>query len=158
MSEVTITKAQPEDVPDLKAIEVECGLSPWRPESYKSELKRPDSVILTAFINNKMIGFIAGRVPVDVKGDAEINNIGVLPDFRGRGIGKTLLDRFRGAAIQRGARAIWLEVRASNSSAISLYRSLGFVARGVRRSFYRDPVEDAQLMALSVDDNPPNRS
>jgi [ribosomal protein S18]-alanine N-acetyltransferase len=150
MSPTTIAKARPEDIPELKTIEVECGLSAWSPAAYESELKRPDSIILTASVDNKMVGFMAGRLPLILNGDAEVNNLGVLPGFRRNAVGSSLLSDFKTAAVQRRAGAIWLEVRPSNRAAIALYRSHGFVERGIRPGFYRDPVEDAKLMVLDL--------
>ena len=45
---------------------------------------------------------------------------------------------------------ILLEVRASNDSALGLYRCLGFVETGRRPRYYQDPVEDAVLMRLRL--------
>ena len=39
-----------------------------------------------------------------------------------------------------------LEVRVSNSEAVSLYEKLGFVTEGRRKDFYRNPREDALIM------------
>ena len=41
---------------------------------------------------------------------------------------------------------ITLEVRESNTPAISLYKKLGYVNVGIRRSFYKNPVENSLLM------------
>ena len=45
-----------------------------------------------------------------------------------------------------GCERITLEVRESNTPAISLYKKLGYVNVGIRRSFYKNPVENALLM------------
>ena len=150
MRDTRIARARPEDVPHLKAIEIECCLSPWSPAAYEAELGRPDSIVLTATAGDRIVGFIAGRRPPMLDADAEINNIGVLPEFRENGIGSGLLLEFRRICVLRRAHAIWLEVRQSNVAAIALYHSHGFVPRGVRRNFYHDPVEDAQLMSLTL--------
>ena len=148
--QATVAPARIEDVPTLKAIELECRLSPWSQTAYEAELKRPDAIILTAIADGTIVGFIAGRRPLIRDADAEINNIGVLRDFRGKGIGSRLIQEFKKICIARKASMIWLEVRPSNHAAIALYRSHGFVPRGVRRNFYQDPVEDAQLMSLAL--------
>ena len=55
-----------------------------------------------------------------------IQNVGVAPEFRGRGLGQALvfktLEGFRSAGLRRA----FLEVTAENSSAVRLYRSVGF--------------------------------
>jgi ribosomal-protein-alanine N-acetyltransferase len=49
-----------------------------------------------------------------------------------------------------GAAVIELEVRASGDGALTLYRLLGFVEQARRRGYYRNPTEDAVLMAAAL--------
>ncbi len=77
-------------------------------------------------------------------GEAELLNLAVEPRLRRRGVGRALLRSMQG-------RRIWLEVRASNEAAIRFYQSLGFSRCGLRRAYYRDPVEDAVLMVREPD-------
>jgi hypothetical protein len=49
---------------------------------------------------------------------------------------------------ERGAEEVFLEVRASNSPAIELYRASGFRPVGVRSDYYRNPREDALVLRL----------
>ena len=51
---------------------------------------------------------------------------------------------------QAGAQDVFLEVRAQNSAAQALYRSLGFVQTGLRRNFYATPADDAVLMQKTL--------
>ena len=53
-------------------------------------------------------------------------------------------------AFSLGARSISLEVRPSNTAAISLYKKLGFEEIGLRRGFYREPKEDALILNLDL--------
>ncbi len=150
MEKYTITRSELADVPELKRIEIECGLSPWSIGSYQSEMERPDSVILKAQqLNGRVIGFILGRIPLDV-GDAEIYNLGIATTLRREGIASMLVDRFLIICVERKAAAIWLEVRDSNVAALSFYRSHGFIQKGVRSNFYSNPTENAVLMRLSL--------
>jgi ribosomal protein S18 acetylase RimI-like enzyme len=55
-----------------------------------------------------------------------IQNIGVIPAYRGRGLGHSLLRKALEGFYQSGLRRAYLEVTAENSSAIKLYRELGF--------------------------------
>ncbi|MEP7147687.1 MAG: ribosomal protein S18-alanine N-acetyltransferase [Acidobacteriota bacterium] len=150
MKSFTITKTELSDVPELKRIEIECGLSPWSIDAYESELERQDSLILKAQrMDGSVIGFILGRVPFD-GGDAEIYNLGVATTLRREGIGSMLLKQFRNICVERRVADIWLEVRDSNVSAISFYRSHGFSKKGTRSNFYSNPTENAVLMLMSV--------
>ena len=55
-----------------------------------------------------------------------IQNIGVVPDWRGRGLGKELIRRALGGFLDTGCRTVSLEVTTHNLSAIGLYQSVGF--------------------------------
>ena len=79
--------------------------------------------------------------------------MGVVPEFRGRGIGRALLDATLGAARRKGLARVELEVRADNAGAIRLYRSAGFVPEGVKRDALRVDGGrfDLVFMALHLD-------
>lgn len=78
--------------------------------------------------------------------EAELLLIAVDEKQRGKGIGKALLERLIALGRTRGARQLFLEVRAGNTPAICLYRGLGFQDIGLRRRYYHAPEEDALLM------------
>jgi len=69
-------------------------------------------------------------------GEAELLLIAVLPEYRGRGIGRTLLDRLVEDCRTAGAERIFLEVRANNP-AQSVYLRHGFQPIGRRKDYYR---------------------
>jgi len=88
-----------------------------------------------------MVGFIAG----DIRSSqhlAWIATIGVLPEYRGRGIGRLLLEACE-AQIQEPR--IRLCVRASNQAAIQLYLNSAYQRAGVWPNYYQDH-EDALVM------------
>lgn len=74
-------------------------------------------------------------------GEWELLNIAVAPEFRRRGVARELL-----AALPAGR--IFIEVRASNAAARTLYETSGFRSIGVRRRYYHSPVEDGIVMEL----------
>ncbi|HYM33268.1 MAG TPA: GNAT family N-acetyltransferase [Candidatus Cybelea sp.] len=76
--------------------------------------------------------------------------IGLLPEMRGRGIGRRLLSATIDAARRFGLERIELDVFASNERARRLYLSLGFEVEGVRRRYakLRGAYEDSTLMSL----------
>ncbi len=76
--------------------------------------------------------------------------MGLLPDYRGRGLGRQLVARAVRAARQAGIERIELEVFASNERAIALYRALGFVTEGIKRRARKlvGQYEDNVFMAL----------
>jgi len=92
-------------------------------------------------------GFVVYCVVLD---EASIYNIAVLPASQGRGLGKVLLDTVIDRARAAGARRFFLEVRASNRAARSLYQKFGFTLDSLRKNYYRSATgrEDALLMSL----------
>jgi ribosomal protein S18 acetylase RimI-like enzyme len=60
--------------------------------------------------------------------------VGLLPEFRGKGIGRKLMQRTIDAAFAFGLTRIELTVRESNVNAIALYKSLGFQIEGLHRN------------------------
>jgi [ribosomal protein S18]-alanine N-acetyltransferase len=73
-------------------------------------------------------------------------NIAVTAAYRRHGVAKRLLEELFARTENDPRRGYTLEVRISNSAAISLYESLGFYATGVRRGYYTDNREDALIM------------
>ena len=84
-----------------------------------------------------------------VFGEAELHNIAITPEHRGKGASKLLMDRLISDA-KKSAEVIFLEVRANNAPAIGLYERYGFEKIGVRRNYYKNPTEDAIIMQLRV--------
>jgi ribosomal protein S18 acetylase RimI-like enzyme len=78
--------------------------------------------------------------------------MGVLKDFRGRGIGRRLIEETIAQATQLGFEKLELTVHASNERAIALYRRVGFTEEGRRkRGWFVDGIyDDLILMALEL--------
>lgn len=127
----------------IESIERACFTQPWSRDSIAFEMTCEDSVFLAAEEDGRIVGFIIARRSFE---EAEILNVATAPDMRRRGIGDSLLS----TAIQRlegsGTEKMFLEVRAGNVPAISLYEKYGFVPFGRRRAYYDHPTEDAILM------------
>lgn len=81
-----------------------------------------------------------------IAGEGELLRIAVLPEARGRGYGRRLMETLEESAAACGVGDITLEVRISNERAINLYKSRGFKAEAVRKRYYTNPTEDAVLM------------
>ncbi|HUD28369.1 MAG TPA: GNAT family N-acetyltransferase [Novosphingobium sp.] len=80
-------------------------------------------------------GFFLSRTGFE---EEELLLLAVDPQYRGRGLGRTLLDRLRIDAGSRGAKRLLLEMRRGNP-AETLYRGFGFHSIGERREYYRTP-------------------
>ena len=141
------------DLVEVCAIEEISELSAWGWDAYHNEMQSGiDTIMLVARLNssssqNEIAGFIVARLIAD---ELHVNNVAVRPEFRGRGLGSTLLLTTIEQAQQRNAKMAQLEVRANNQAAQRLYRRCGFRSVGRRKNYYRDPTEDALLMSLSL--------
>ncbi len=72
-----------------------------------------------------------------------IQNVGIVPDFRGLGLGRAIVLQSLIGFRKSGMRRVYLEVTADNSPAVQLYRSLGF--RLMRTMYKAAEVEVAQV-------------
>ena len=81
-------------------------------------------------------------------GEVYITNVAVSPEYRGQGMGAMLVGFLKEYSKAENADFITLEVRKSNSVAISLYDKMGFKVVGERKGFYENPKEDAILMTI----------
>lgn len=63
---------------------------------------------------------------IDEYGCGGIQNLGVLPEYRGRGIGRAVMLKALAGFAAAGSPRAFLEVTASNHAAVKMYRSLGF--------------------------------
>ena len=99
--------------------------------------------VTTEETDQVLIGYVSIWFMAD---DAHITSVGVLNQYRGYGVGELLLIGAIEAAIQRNSRLVTLEVRVSNTVAQSLYSKYGFSQEGLRKRYYIDNDEDAQIM------------
>ena len=131
------------------------NLSPWTAQSYLDEIRDARSIMLRLETpGNAAIGFVIGRIVAAADDenavDADIYNIAVSLTEQKRGHGQRLLDEFLTKCKLSHVRAVWLEVRESNDTAISFYKRNGFLAVTTRRHFYTNPPEHALLMRLDL--------
>lgn len=90
----------------------------------------------------------AGLLAVGTEGD--VQTIAVAPAHQHAGHGRRLLEALIALARERRVREIFLEVRADNPVARTLYGSLAFEEIGVRPSYYQPDDVDAIVMKLQV--------
>ncbi|MCD6369169.1 MAG: ribosomal protein S18-alanine N-acetyltransferase [Thermoproteales archaeon] len=150
----TIRNFQPEDLGKVIYINRKC-----LPENYPSfffmeHYRNYPQAFLVAEKEKEVVGYIMCRIewgrsffrhlPTRL---GHVISIAVLPEARGIGIGKTLMLKAMEAMKKvYDVHEYYLEVRASNLSAIRLYEKLGFKIVRLLKGYYSDG-EDAYLMA-----------
>ena len=142
--EVSVREASLDDIAPLVAVQAASpGAAAWGEGDYKSFLLADGAVCLLAEDgSDDVVGFLLARAVAD---EMEILNLAVVPAQRRRGLARRLVAEALGRGHAQGVTQCWLEVRASNRTALGFYRALGFQEHTRRPNYYRNPVEDAVL-------------
>lgn len=131
------------DLQDVAELEQKSFTVPWSGKLLEDCLESPLDKVWVLEEDGKIRGYCNLRV---IAGEGELMRIAVLPASRGRGYGRELMEILAEYARTNQVEEISLEVRASNSAAINLYKSYGFKTEAVRKRYYTDPDEDALIM------------
>ncbi len=119
---------------------------PWKRDHFVHEMTALHSFPFVAECDGVIVGYVC---LMSLFEEAQILDIAVAPDKRGRGIARLLMDHAVTVAREKKAEVLALEVRSTNSSAITLYERCGFVRTGIRNKYY-EGVDDAVLMELKI--------
>lgn len=141
MSDIIIRKAATEDVHAIAEIEKASIPQPWSEAAFAEALTQEKAVTLVAEADGEIAGFITGVFLFD---NADIYSVATAEQHRKKGIGGKLLQAFFDT-LPSEIETVGLEVRESNSAAISLYEKSGFERVGLRKNFYEQPRENAVL-------------
>ena len=133
------------------------GSSAWSRETVRREIVADRADYLVAEVSGAdftpvtIIGY--GGILVSSGGrSADVQTITVVESWRRKGLGRALITTLLSRAVERGAREVFLEVRADNPHAQALYRSLGFEQVRVRRIFSGPVAIDVVVMRLLLDE------
>lgn len=108
----------------------------------------PSGRLFLAVDDDDVMGCVALRKIGERIG--EMKRLYVRPEFRGRGLGRTLTQKLIAEAKQIGYESLRLDTLPGKmDQAIAMYRSLGF--REIA-PYYRNPVEGATFMELILSD------
>lgn len=145
MSELFLAGAK--ELPLVAELEKKTFFEPW--SEHALELFLTDGAFLVVCFED---GSLASYCSVThVLDEAQIINVATDPAFKRRGCARRVLKRVFEECAARSINSISLEVRESNSAAISLYTQLGFTTAGIRRDFYKNPRENALVMIKNID-------
>lgn len=126
-----IRKANLNDLDSIYGIEVESFPVPWEKVSMEVEFYKDYSHIFVYEDNSVVVGYLIVNY---FETEAEIMSIAVKKEFRGKGIGKALLDHC--FSIFPLDLKWFLEVAIDNDSAISLYEKYGFKKSTTVKNYY----------------------
>jgi len=89
----------------------------------------PTAVVLLALVDRRPVGIavcFVGFSTFQARPLLNVHDLAVVPEFRGKGIGRALLAAIEVRAVQRGCCKLTLEVQDDNRRARALYQSFGF--------------------------------
>jgi ribosomal-protein-alanine N-acetyltransferase len=151
---MTIRVATPGDLDAIMAIETASfPTDAWSSDAMSAELATEYShYVVDEEVDDEdgaIIGY-AGLRALRGSADADIQTIALIEARRGEGRGRAMLRTLLTEASARGAREVFLEVRADNPSAESLYLSEGFEEIGRRPRYYQPDDVDAIVMKVKL--------
>lgn len=135
----------------ILAIEMVSFRHPWQRTSFLHEIscKGAVSAVVVHTGHGQTVAYACLRLTID---ELHVLRVAVAPEWRRRGIASFLLNACFSMATCKGARAVYLEVRRSNTFAIDLYTRLGFRIIAERPKYYMDTGEDALIMKKDLEE------
>ena len=129
-----VRDAAPADVDAIMDIE-STGIShPWDRDSIEALINNVNKeALVVSTEGGQTVGYIGASYVLD---EAEIGNICIYPEYRGKGLGRELLLSLESSLKAQGVHKIFLEVEAQNTGAIALYEHSGYQRYNVRSDYY----------------------
>ncbi|MGN2253295.1 GNAT family N-acetyltransferase [Frateuria sp. GZRe12] len=136
---VPVRRATPADLDALVALELRAFSGDRMSRAqYRRHLASPRAAVLVADVPGE--GLLGSALVFFREGStrARLYSIATAPQARGRGIGARLLAAAEEAARAGGCRAVRLEVRVDNTSAMAMYERAGYRRIGRYAAYYED--------------------
>jgi ribosomal-protein-alanine N-acetyltransferase len=145
---VSFREMQIDDLDDVIQIESVNFPFPWTAGNFKDSINL-GHICLLLEIDEAVIGYAILMMVLD---EAHLLNISVSSAWKGKGWGRYLLNHMMQIGREKGGLNMFLEVRSSNVSAITLYESIGFNEMGMRPGYYpaHNGRENAVLMGVAL--------
>ncbi|MCG8491163.1 MAG: ribosomal protein S18-alanine N-acetyltransferase [Sneathiellales bacterium] len=133
----------------LTELHKKCFKAAWSNQEFNALFQSPGTVAQILSEKELPIGFCLYRLLFD---EAEILTLGILPDFRNRSAGETLLRQGKPELVKKGVERLFLDVSETNLAAIKLYKKTGFQEISRRKNYYREENKrsDALIMQLQL--------
>lgn len=139
--------AQAADISTLVALEYQHYKAEGYPEAFLFQAFRQwPKMLWVAEDSSQVCGYLLAA-PGEVSGEAWIMSALVSDNFRGQGIGATLMKQAISELKSQGIQSIQLSVAAENEAALKLYENLGFTVTE-RKDNYLGAGEHRLIMRL----------
>jgi ribosomal-protein-alanine N-acetyltransferase len=140
-----------EDLPRVLEIERESYPEPWSRAHFEGEFSLPYSrffVLTDDETDTVVLGYIVYRLQAE---GVSLLNVALAPKWRNLGLSRILMSVMVNEAVREEIPKILLEVRESNTRAITVYESMGFRKTHQRKQFYSNG-DTAWVMELKTSD------
>lgn len=140
------------DIDTVLDIEAASFPSPWSRASFEGEIaeKASRNLVIKKKQQGKPDRVIAYLFFKLLEDEMYIVNLAVDPAYRRCGVATFLLEYSLKLARRYSFKKTFLDVRASNDSAIKLYKKMGFCEVGRRQRYYLETREDAVVMVKEM--------
>jgi [ribosomal protein S18]-alanine N-acetyltransferase len=148
LDEIVVRPMQASDIETVAKLQRESfsRIEVWSPQSYVTELANPNAAYRVAVCRGQVIGFGGIWVVMD---EVHITILGVALPYRGNRIGDLLLSELLIESWSMGATRATLEVRETNDAAQKLYARYGFIHVAIRKAYYSDNGENADILWIN---------
>lgn len=144
---IDVHKISENDIKAVTVLEAEIFSDAWSEKSIKETYEQKNAMILGAFKEDTLVGYVIFYYVLD---EGEIARIAVSPSCRRQGVADNIFHGLLHFCAEKGIERILLDVRQSNDAAIAFYRKCGFKEDGIRKNFYENPKENALLMSIDT--------
>ena len=142
---IKIRPMEKADVDEVEELEkASYGHHHWSKDSFLGELNNGYAHYFVAVTeDNKIVGYMGLWHILE---EAHLLNLSVSPEFRKKSVGEALFAHSIAYCLNNEVKYITLEVRVSNTPAKNLYQKYGMKSLGIRKGYYQDNNEDANIM------------
>lgn len=160
----TLRRFNPSDLERVMHINRVCLPENYAGFFFLDLYKRFPETFLVVEEKENVVGYIMCRIETGLLGfgisrrkKGHVISIAVLPEYQHQGVGSALIQEAMQSMLLYNAKECFLEVRASNTPAVKLYRKIGFEVKRTLQRYYADK-EDAYMMAIKLPFKPSNLS
>jgi ribosomal-protein-alanine N-acetyltransferase len=152
-----IRRADKDDIPTVMDINAETLPEHYSDYFYYEILTEFPETFLVAELDGALVGYVMCRIEygfshlrkLGLARKGHVVSIAVKDEHRGKGVGTLLMRSSQEEMVKKAATEVYLEVRVSNTEAISLYQRMGYKVAGRLEAYYKDG-EAALVMAIQV--------
>jgi len=140
--DITIRPMRFDDLDGVYTLELRLFPNPWPKSFFANDLRSSKTAAFVVESEDSIIGY---TIATCEEKKFHLTNIAVDKNYQRQGIGSRLMQIIEQSAQERGCSSVYLEVRPSNTAAISMYKKLGYSVL-LRRALYYIDGDDALVM------------